>query len=98
VKRITQKDLEAVVERINRLQGANLAPYSKLPDGNYRANIGTYHLSYAYGGVSLHRMQSEGGGVDDVFRSGHIPKLKLYYMMQAYVSGLSERKVPSEVN
>lgn len=61
--RITQKDLEAVVKRINLITKSPLAPYSKDKNGVRKANIGNYHLSYAYGGVSLQRMDSDGGGV-----------------------------------
>lgn len=54
--------------------------------------IGSYQLSGAYGGYSLHMVASEGGGVHDVFRSGHISKKELYTMMQAYILGMEDSK------
>ena len=86
--RITQKDLEAVVNRINAVTGNPETPWKPRESGQgMSANIGNYHLSGAYGGVSLHRMMSDGGGVEDVFRCGHMPKRKLYDKMQAWLDG-----------
>lgn len=88
MNRITDKDLQAVVNRINRTTNSPSESYTKDEVGKYNACIGNYHISYAYGGVSLHRMMSEGGGVNDVFNSGHIPKRELYERMQAYLRGI----------
>lgn len=57
--------------------------------GIYKANIGNYHLSGAYGGYSLYRMDNDGGGVQDVLVCGYISKRDLYYRMQAFIRGLS---------
>jgi hypothetical protein len=89
--RVTNLQLEAVVERINRVTGADQSSYTRGADGKLRANIGNYHLSFAYGGVSLHRMMSDGGGVEDVFRCGHIPKRELLNRMHAFIDGLERR-------
>lgn len=89
--RITDKDLEAVVARINRITNSPLAPYSKGENGHNKANIGNYHLSYAYGGVSLHRMNNEAGGVTTPINSGHVTKRELYNLMQAYINGLETK-------
>ena len=88
--RITQKDLESVVARINRICGTPTAPYSKDVAGNISPNANCYHLSYAYGGVQLVRMSSTPGctGVSNVIGTGHIPKSDLYNRMQAYIAGL----------
>lgn len=83
--RITNKDLQAVCDRINRMAGMPLEPYSKI-DGKHVANIGCYHLSGAYGGVALHRMGNDGGGVSDVF-GHHMPKRDLYDRMHAFIAG-----------
>ena len=88
MQRITDKDLNATVARINQIMGANPEPYTKDSDGKYRANIGTYHISGAYGGKALFKMISEGGGVNDVFGYGHITKRELYERMQAFIRGL----------
>lgn len=88
MERITEKHLEAVVARINRTLNAPAASYTRLSDGALVANIGNYHLSHAYGGVSLHRMVSEGGGVSDVLGIGHVPKRDLYHAMHAFLRGI----------
>jgi len=87
MSRITDKDLNGLAARINRVTGSPEVPYTS--DGErHRAQIGNYHISHAYGGVCLHRMCSDGGGVTDVFRSGHIPKRELYFRMSAFLDGL----------
>ena len=86
--RITDTHLEALCTRINRMTQSPEEAYTKGDDGKYHANIGNYHISHAYGGVCLHRMQNEAGGASDVLRCGHVPKRKLWDMMHAYVSGL----------
>jgi len=71
--RVTEAQLKAICARINEATNSPGEPYTK--DGDrMRANIGNYHISHAYGGVSLHRMCNEHGGICDVFSCGHIPK------------------------
>lgn len=86
--RITDKDLEAVCLRINRTLNRPETTWTKTETGP-RANIGNFHLSGAYGGVALHCICSDGGGVNDIF-GGHMPKRDLYNRMQAYLKGLCE--------
>lgn len=57
------------------------------------SSIGRFYIDRAYGGVALFRVMNEAGGVDDVFRSGHVSKRDLYYRMQAYIDGLFEGQV-----
>lgn len=90
MQRIRERDLQAQCDRINDLKGTELSAYTKLEDGTYRANIGNFHLSFAYGGVALHRMCGERGGVEDVFRCGHMPKRELYGKMCAFLVGIAE--------
>ncbi len=85
--RITQKDIEQAANRINDAKGAPTATHTR-ENGVYRSNIGNYHISYAYGGVSLHKMTNEGGGVEDVFRCGHVTKRDLYNRMQAFLTAI----------
>jgi len=82
MNRITQRDLEALVRRLNVIAGHGTAPkYS---------TIGAYCLDYAYGGVSLERYMNEQGGVDDIFRCGHITKRDLYNRICAYLAGMCD--------
>ena len=80
--RITNKDLQAVVDRINRVTGSPALPYV---DG--KAQIGCYHLSHAYGGVCVHRMHNEHGGVSTPIVHGHVHKRTLYELMHAWLRG-----------
>ena len=89
--RITNKDLEAVVRRINTMTNNPIEPYTKGEDGCFHSNVGNYHISGAYGGVSLHQMSNEQGGIRDVFSCGHTTKKDLYNRMQAYINGLLDK-------
>ena len=84
---ITKKTIEAQIERLNRETNSPPAPYVR--DGEkFTAQIGNYHLSGAYGGYSLHRMQTDGGGASDVFGCGHITKRDLSSRISAMLCGI----------
>jgi hypothetical protein len=83
MNRVTEKDLEAIVNRINRITGSPAEPYI-----NGKAQPGNYHISHAYGGVCLHRMSNTGGGVSSPLSIGHIPKRELAALMYAFINGL----------
>lgn len=82
--RITQSDLENLVDRINKATESPTEPYT-----DRTANIGNYHLSYAYGGVKLHRMDNDRGGVRTVSTGGYGTKRELYGWMDAFLSGIA---------
>ena len=82
MNRITDKDLQSVVDRINHVTDSPALPYI-----NGKAQIGCHHLSHAYGGVCLHRIHNEGGGVSSVLCGHHIPKRELYGLMHAWLEG-----------
>ena len=84
--RITDKHLDALCARINKMTGSPEAPYRRDADG-MRANVGNYHVSHAYGGVCLHRMSNESGGVTTPLTYGHVQKRDLYNAMQAFIAG-----------
>ena len=92
--RITQKDLEILTDRINKATDSPMAPYRRNGDegkrkAGFTANIGNYHLSYAYGGVKLERMFNEGGAVSTISTGGFGTKRELYNWMQAFLSGIA---------
>ena len=91
--RITDKDLNAVNNRINIMTGSPMEPYSQDSDGKWKPNANNYHLSGAYGGKSLHRMSADQGctGVHDVFSCGHVPKKELFYRMHAFINGINAK-------
>lgn len=81
--RVTEKHLQAIVDRLNRITGSPEAPYI---DGAIQ--VGNYHLSHAYGGVCLHRMYNDGGGVTSPLSCGHVPKRELQNLLYAYICGI----------
>ena len=88
--RTTTTQLNAIVDRINRATNSPISPYTKNADGKYTANIGNYHLSFAYGGVCLHRMDNEAGGVRTPLGIGHVTKRNLRDAMLAYLAGIND--------
>lgn len=89
--RIKQSDLETLVHTINTLTDSPLESHTKQADGTYKANIGHYCLSYAYGGVNLHRIVSDGGGVTTPLGGGYHTKRELYYRLQSFIHGLTAK-------
>ena len=80
--RITQKDLEAKIGKLNRIAGIETPGYNVK---------GCYVLDYAYGGVQLQRYIGKSGGVNNVFSLGFMPKRELYQLISAYECGLMEQ-------
>jgi hypothetical protein len=87
--RITQKNLEKLCNCINDITANARTPYTKMPDGTYKTNIGNYHLDYAYGGVKLVRMCGEHGGIRTISTGGYGTKKELYHWMEAFLAGLN---------
>ena len=85
--RITRAFLDAKARTLNGMTKSPVEPYRTV-DGKAVANVGNYHVSGAYGGYCLHRMATEGGGVNDVFNCGHISARQLAALMSAYTAGL----------
>ena len=92
MSRIITKDLELAVERLNKITGAKLAPYTKHADGKYTPNPNVYLLDWAYGGVKLSQMCEEGTGQKDILNSGFVSKPKLYKLIHAYIKGIELAK------
>jgi hypothetical protein len=86
-QRITRAFLDAKADTLNSLTNSP-AESSRMVDGKYRANVGSYHISGSYGGYCLHRMANEAGGVNDVLNCGHITAKQLAALMSAYTAGL----------
>lgn len=86
-ERITVKHLRPLVDRLNEVTGSPKEPYMRV-DGRYHANLGNYHLSGQYGGWSLERMATDGGGVNTIFHTG--TAREIYDKIHAYLAGFSE--------
>ena len=85
--RVTNKMLEMRVALLNDMVGAAQEPYQTERDANGHpvANVGTYHLSGAYGGHRLERM-TKGGGATDI--SPRLSKPALADWINAYINGI----------
>lgn len=92
MKRITMQDLEAVVSRLNKLCRTPEVPWTRDKNGKFKANIGNYHLSGAYGGWTLHQMDNESGGVEVPIRCGYVSKRELYNLLQAFINGIENQR------
>lgn len=91
MRRINTKDLENKVNYLNELTGNALTPYTRTEEG-MTSNIGNYHLYWAYGGVTLHQMNNEGGGVTEPLSCGLGTKKELYYAMDSFIAGINLKK------
>lgn len=89
--RVTTEQLQAIVDRLNRLTKSPEKTYI-MKDGKYVSQDGNYHLSQAYGGHALHRMSNQSGGANDVLGRGHMPKKDLAELMHAYIKGIDQGK------
>jgi hypothetical protein len=90
-KVITLKNLQSVVDRINTTTGSPVEQYSTV-NGKLLANIGNYHLSGAYGGYALYRMDNLSGGITDISNSGYVSKRALYDLLHMYLAGYEAGK------
>lgn len=94
--RITNADLERLLIAINKATGNALEPYANEPwtdprtgmKTNNKANVGTYYISGAYGGVKLVQICNEFGGERTVSSHGYGTKRQLYTFMQGMLNGL----------
>jgi hypothetical protein len=84
-KRVTVRDLDAIANRLNVMTGSPTEAYT-----NGRANVGNFHISQAYGGYSLHRIDNASGGIREVLRLGHVPARELQTAMFAYIYGMMD--------
>ena len=86
-ERITQKHLEGMVSRLNRLTNS---PETYMSDigGRRVINIGHFHIDGAYGGVNLVRTCTDGGGISSPIGGGFCTKRELYEKLYAYIRGI----------
>lgn len=89
--RITNKQLDNLVNRINKATGSP-STYITVKDGQRIININHYHLDSAYGGVKIVRTCNDGGGIQDISRNGYGTKRQAYDFMEAFLIGLEANK------
>jgi hypothetical protein len=88
MERITKNMLDMRVEYLNKITNSPAKPYQRDARGKLVANPGNFHLDGAYGGYSLCRMSTTGGGCSDVFSTGHMPKRELFEKLCAFIQGI----------
>lgn len=86
--RITNKMLENKIDYLNAITNSPKEPWSTDKNGKTKANIGNHHLDGAYGGVCVHKMVNDGGGVSTPLVGGNVTKRELYDLLCAYVKGI----------
>lgn len=89
---VTEGQLRDLVHQININAGTPTTAYNA-----GRAQVGHYTLSYAYGGVALHQIKSEGGAIRDVFGLGHMTKRELFHLLWSWTPSEAVRSTPPEV-
>ena len=88
--RITHKHCERLCDRINEMTGSPRESYIKGDDGNYKAQVGNYHLYRCLGVCQLVRMCNEGGGIEVVIYAGTAPEL--FERMHSWIAGYCAAK------
>jgi len=86
MERITTKDLEAIVARLNAITGNPQDPYSSDIKGRLRPNTGHYWLDRDYGGNKLVQFL-DGSRSRDVSNIGYASKRALFDWIDAYIKG-----------
>lgn len=82
--RITDKQLSAIVTRLNHITASPTESYTKT-DSGLVANVGNYHLDYSYGGVRLVQMVNEFGGITGCGPRG--TKREIYDQIRSFMNG-----------
>ena len=85
--RVTQKQLENLVQRLNRCAGTPETKYTKTASG-YKANPNHYYIQGAYGGWKLEQVANEGGGAHDPIPMGFVSKRCCYELVDAFRRGM----------
>ena len=68
--RITAKQLLSKIDTLNGLFGYAREAYTRHPDGNFSANVGTFVLDQSYGGYRLCQICGPSGGHRDLTSRG----------------------------
>ncbi len=90
--RISEKKLEQLVHVLNVATKSPVSSYTRDSAGNLTAQVGNFHLDYAYGGVKLVRMVSSGGAIEDTLSMGFQSRRATYELVSAYIRGVDSGK------
>lgn len=87
-KRITDKDLRELCERLNTITDSPLTAYSKDDDGKFHPNVGHYYIEGAYGGVGLRQITTR-STCETPLGGGYCTKRELFDRIHAYMRGMA---------
>jgi hypothetical protein len=93
--RITVKDLESTIDRLNQLAHMPSKPYVRLDSKTdvFTPQAGCYILDSAYGGHKLSRMSLDEGCTGHArapIYMGYVSKRECYNLINAFMNGLIE--------
>ena len=88
--KISLKQLNAVIDRLNDIAGTPTENYSKGADGKYTPNANCYYLDGANGGWQLAQMSSTPGGtgVSNPLNTGYRSKREGFDSIHPFLSGM----------
>ena len=92
MERVTLNQLQATVDRLNRLVGMPLSPWTRDDKGHNVAVIGAYYLEGAYGGYNLACMVNDCGGIQQPIGGGFKTKRECRDLILAYINGIERQK------
>ena len=81
MNRITNKDVEFQLERLNKLTNNPIEYWT-----DKKANIGNIHTRGQYGYISIMQTVNEGGGVTDL--ASGLTKREAYQWLRAAIAGI----------
>ena len=81
MNRITNKDVEFQLERLNKLTNNPIEYWT-----DKKANIGNIHTRGQYGYISIMQTVNEGGGVTDL--ASGLTKSEAYQWLRAAIAGI----------
>jgi hypothetical protein len=90
VQRVTEKMLDGLADRLNKMHGYALELGTRQPDGEMKWNPNVFHIDRAYNGFGLFQQAENGTGSRDVLYIGHTTKRELYHAIFAYIKGIQD--------
>jgi len=90
--KITMRHLDGLIAILNRITNSPSTYSNKRETGNFKANIGHYHLDQAYGGVRLARVVNENGGISSPISMPFGTKREAYLLIAAFIGGIEASK------
>ena len=83
MRRITQKELQSKVDKLNEVFGRPDKAWVRKPNADLRASVGNLHIYHTHFGYELHEIVSESGAVRQ-----HGETIKTSAGFYAYLCGL----------